>query len=186
MTRVDRLWYLADEASQQAEQTYHRLTQRHGEFLEFETTKHVSRDRFRTVAERIEDNGAPYGAHTLTYRPDGALLLVYHEALDLWVLPGGETDGSEQFPEAARRELREEAGIDTEIGGLGMLGRVTFHSDDHTTWGVLPLFEAETENRAPRVKDPDGEITAAKWFDELPANTRDREQVRRWRKRRLG
>jgi 8-oxo-dGTP diphosphatase len=185
MTRVDDLWYLADEATQQAEQTYHRLSKQYDEFIEFETTKRVSRKRFRTVATRIEDNGAPYGAHTLAYRPDGQLLLVRHEAIELWVLPGGETDDGEQFHEAAVRELREEAGIDASYDGLGMLGRVTFHAGDHTTWGVLPLFEARANSTEPTVDDPDEEITDARWFEELPPDTRDRRELRRWRSRRF-
>ncbi|MFC7074038.1 NUDIX hydrolase [Halovenus rubra] len=181
MTTVDDLWYLADEATQQAEQTYHRLAQGDDDYLEFNTTKQVSRRRFRTVATRIEDNGAPYGAHTLTQRPNGALLLVRHDAIDLWVLPGGETDTDETFYEAAVRELQEEAGIKAEYDGLGMLGKVTFECDDHTTWGVLPLYEAHTAPVEPTVQDPDGEITEARWFDELPADTRDREQLSLWR-----
>jgi 8-oxo-dGTP diphosphatase len=185
MTTVDDLWYLADEASQQAEQAYHRLSTEHEAVLEFETTKHVSRNRFRTVARRIRDNGAPYGAHTLTYRASGALLLVRHEAVGQWVLPGGETNGEESFRDAARRELHEEGGLDASYNGLGMLGRVTFHAGDHSTWGVLPLFEARGEDAEPTVRDPDGEITDAAWFRDLPSDTRDREQLRRWRDHRL-
>jgi 8-oxo-dGTP pyrophosphatase MutT (NUDIX family) len=181
MTTVDDLWYLADEASQQAEQTYHHLAETHEEFLEFETTKQVSRRRFKTVATRIEDNGAPYGAHTLAYAPDGDIALVRHAALDLWVLPGGETDDGEDFRDAAARELREEAGLEGSFQGLGMLGRVQFRSGDHRTWGVLPLYQVETAREEPVVADPDGEITDARWFDELPADTRDRAQLKRWR-----
>jgi 8-oxo-dGTP diphosphatase len=187
MTTVDDLWYLADEADQQAEQTYHRLSEERTEFMEFETTKRVSRRRFRTVAQRIRDNGAPYGAHTLVYRPSGDLLLVRHDAIDMWVLPGGETADGETFLEAAHRELHEEAGLDATYEGLGLVGRVTFHADEHTTWGVLPVFEArvEEENQSPTVNDPDGEISRARWFSELPEDTRDREQLRRWRQRQL-
>jgi 8-oxo-dGTP pyrophosphatase MutT (NUDIX family) len=185
MTTVDDLWFLADEASQQAEQTYHRLSTEYQNFLEFETTKQVSRRRFRTVARRIRDNGAPYGAHTLAHRENGALLLVRHEAIDLWVLPGGETDGEESFRAAAERELREEGGIDASYRGLGMLGRVRFHAGDHSTWGVLPLFEARASDVEPTVSDPDDEITDASWFRDLPPDTRDREQLRTWRERRF-
>jgi 8-oxo-dGTP diphosphatase len=184
MTTVDDLWYLTDEASQQAQQTYHRLSTEYEAFLEFETTKHVSRDRLRTVARRIRDNGAPYGAHTLAYRETGALLLVRHEAIGLWVLPGGETDGEESFRAAAERELGEEGGIEVNYQGLGMLGRVTFHAGDYSTWGVLPLFEGRGRGE-PAVSDPDGEITDAVWFRDLPPDTRDREQLRRWRDHRL-
>jgi 8-oxo-dGTP pyrophosphatase MutT (NUDIX family) len=186
MTAVDNLWYLADEASQQAEQTYHRLATQYDEFIEFETEKHVSRRRFRTVAERIQENGAPYGAHTLAHDTEGQLLLVRHDAVDLWVLPGGETTDGESFREAAERELHEEAGLGASYDGLGMLGRVTFYAGDHSTWGVLPLFEASAETTTePTVQDPDDEISAAEWFDDLPPDTRDRAELRQWRRQRL-
>lgn len=185
MTTVDQLWYLSAEAEQQAEQTYHRLSERYDDYIEFETTKRVSRRRFKTVAERIKRNGAPYGAHTLAYRDDGQVLLVRHEGVDLWVLPGGQADGEEDFREAARRELREEAGIRASYDGLGMLGRVTFYADEYSTWGVLPLFEARAEAEEPTVEDPDEEISAAQWFDDLPEDTRDRDQLLEWRDRRL-
>ncbi len=180
MTTVDDLWYLADEAAQQAEQTYHRLSEAHSGITEFETTKRVSRRRFRTVAERIRDNGAPYGAHTLAYRPSGEIVLVRHEGVDLWVLPGGEAHDDESFRTAAERELAEEAGLSADYDGLAILGRVTFQADDHTTWGVLPVFAAEAEPVEPTVEDPDDEISAAEWFEELPPDTRDRHVIADW------
>lgn len=188
MTSVDELWFLADEADQQAAQTYHELRDREEAVLSFEATKRVSRRRFRTVASRIRENGAPYGAHTLAYRPGGDLLLVRHDAVGMWVLPGGETRDGESFRDGAERELGEEAGLEGEYEGLGLLGRVTFLSGDHTTWGVLPVFEARIPPEAgePTVEDPDDEISEARWFVDLPEDTRDREQLRRWRKRRLG
>jgi len=180
MTTVDELWYLADEASRQAEQTYHRLTSEHEGVTEFEATKRVSRERFRTVARRIQDNGAPYGAHTLAYRPGGELVLVRHEGVGMWVLPGGETEPGETFREGAERELVEEAGLRADYEGLELLGRVTFHGDGHTTWGVLPVFAAVPNGDDPEVRDPDDEISAAQWFDELPPDTRDRAVLAEW------
>lgn len=186
MTTVDELWYLADDAIEQAQATFQELRGRHDDFMEFETTKHVSRRRFRTVTERILDNGAPYGAHTLAYRENGELLLVRHEGVDMWVLPGGEADGDERFREAAERELEEEAGVEARYEGLGMLGRVTFYAEDHATWGVLPIFEARVLGGEPRVADPDEEISDARFFADLPEDARDRDQLRRWREWRLG
>lgn len=185
MTAVDNLWYLASEARQQAEQVYHRLQDDHERFVQFSTTRRVSRSRFRTVAERIEDQGLPFGAHTLAYRPDGTLLLVEQAGIDMWVLPGGEVEPDETFLEGARRELREESGIDVDYDGLGVLGEVHFRCDDHETWGVLPVFEGQATTTETDVADPDDEITDARWFETLPENTRDRDVLRDWQSRKF-
>ncbi len=181
MTTVDELWFKADEARQQAEQTVHRLREQYDPAHTFETTKHVSRRRFRTVADRIRDNGAPYGAHAVTYRESGELVLVRHEGVDCWVLPGGEAGPDESFRTAAQRELAEEAGISAEFGDLGLLGRIRFRNGDHTTWGVLPVFEARAIETELSVCDPDDEISDARWFEELPPDTRDRDELLAWR-----
>lgn len=103
------------------------------------------------------------------------------------MLLGGEADGEETFHEAAKRELHEEAGLDARYDGLGLLGRVRFRSSGHETWGVLPMFDGLVEtDEPPEAHDPDGEISRARWFDELPADARDRDQLCRWRRERLG
>jgi 8-oxo-dGTP diphosphatase len=186
MTTVDDLWYLATRAEQQAEQVHHRLADAHEEYLERTIDRRVSRSRFRTLAERICETGAPYGAHSVVYRPSGELLLVWHAGVDLWVVPGGEPDSGESFREAAVRELTEEAGVepgaDVTYDGLAMNVRVEVRCDGHATWGVLPLFEARADPTAtPTADDPDGEITDARWFDDLPENTRDRGELMAWR-----
>ncbi len=180
---LDDLWYLADEADQRAAQAYHRLRADYDGFVEFTRSRRVSRKRFRTLARRIAAEGAPYGAHTIVYRPSGELLLVRDRRVDKWVLPGGMQDGDESFREAAERELAEEAGVEVDYDGLAVLTRVELRCDDHETWGVLPLFAGEAETTEPTVDDPDGEITDARWFDDLPPDARDRDHLRRWRER---
>lgn len=185
MTTFDDLWYEATEASQRAEQAYHQLSRRYDASLEFERRRGVSRSRFRTLSERIRRSGAPYGAHTIVYRPDGDLLLVRHEGVDMWVLPGGEIQPGEEFREAARRELGEEAGVEASYEGLAILTRVSIACDEHETWGVLPVFAARALTTETHVADPDDEISAARWFSDLPPDTRDRNQLLEWRDRAL-
>ena len=181
---MDRLWYLTEEACQRAEQAAHDLDQRHDDYLEVEHERRVSRDRFRTLAERVRATGAPYGAHTLAYRAGGDLLLVRHEGVDMWVLPGGQQEGEESFREAAERELAEEAGVEARYDGLGLLTRVQIRHADHELWGVMPVFAAEATGE-PSVADPDDEISEAQWFSDLPADTRDRDDLLAWRERRF-
>ena len=181
MTTFDGLWYLTDEADRAAERARHRLRDRYGDdHLERTYRKRVSRGRFRTLAERIREGGAPYGAHTLVSRPSGELLLVRHGGVDMWVLPGGEPESGESFRETAARELGEEAGIEARYDGLAMSVRVEVVHGDHETWGVMPVFGARASATAsPTATDPDGEITAARWFppEAVPEDTRDREDV---------
>lgn len=179
---LDDLWFLADQASRQAERAYQRLREQYSGFMERPRTRRVSRQRFQTLARRVRDTGAPYGAHTIVYRDTGELLLVRHEGVDLWVIPGGEVAPGESFREAARRELSEEAGVDATYEGLAMANRVDIQHADYQTWGVLPVFAARAEASHPEIDDPDGEISRAAWFDDLPEDTRDREDLLRWRR----
>jgi 8-oxo-dGTP diphosphatase len=184
MTLSD-LWFLADEADQRAAQAYHDLTAESEATLEISHRRRVSRQRFRTLAGRIRETGAPYGAHTIVYRPSGELLLCRHEGVGLWVLPGGGVDAGESFLSAAERELAEEAGVEANYEGLAIAARVEIRCDDHATWGVLPIFAAAAETTETTIADPDDEIAAAEWFAELPEDTRDREDLLAWRERAL-
>jgi 8-oxo-dGTP diphosphatase len=182
VTTVDDLWFLADEAERHAERVDYRLREAHDEYLDRERARRVSRRRFRTLAERIRETGAPYGAHTIVVS-ESRLLLVYDRYAEQWVVPGGLPDGEESLRTAARRELEEEAGVtDVDYRGLGVLTRVRLRADEYDTWGLLPVFAAEAGDVDPSVEDPDGEVVEAQFFDagDLPADTRDRRDLVEW------
>jgi ADP-ribose pyrophosphatase YjhB (NUDIX family) len=75
-----------------------------------------------------KDEGRYYLAHQLTYRPSayaiifdetGRVLLVRSEVLEVrWNLPGGGIDRGETLVEGLRREVREETGLEIEVGPL--------------------------------------------------------------------
>lgn len=178
---VDALTMRADDAARRAADAYRNLERSHEDFLEFERSKRVSRQRFSVLVDRIRATGSPYGAHSIVYRDDGQLLLVRHAGIDLWVLPGGGIDDGETFHEAACRELDEEAGVEVSWDGLGYVTRITITTDGYRTWGLLPVFAARAESLETTIDDPDAEIVDAGWFADLPADTRDRDLLREWR-----
>jgi len=50
--------------------------------------------------------------------PEGRILLIRRRDNDLWALPGGGMDLGESIEDTARREVREETGLDVEVTGL--------------------------------------------------------------------
>lgn len=184
MTSLDDLWFLADRANQRVERALHRLESRYDGYLTRVQSCRVSRHRFRTLTERARQSGAPYGTHTIVHRDGRDVLLVRHDGIGKWVLPGGEVETNESFREAAERELAEETGIDAEYEGLAVLVELDIACGDHETRGVMPIFEARALADRPEIDDPDGEISDAGWFDSPPPDTRDRPYLRAWRERR--
>lgn len=68
------------------------------------------------VAAVIEDGGR----FLVTRRPAGVHLA------GLWEFPGGKIDPSESHADALRRELREELGVDAEVGDLMLSTQHTY------------------------------------------------------------
>ncbi len=60
---------------------------------------------------------------------DGRILLLQFDGANYWVLPGGKPELHESASDALRRELREELGLDVEVGRL--------------LWGVEDFFVNE-------------------------------------------
>lgn len=108
--------------------------------------------------------------------PERRLLLVRHaDAPDAWGVPGGAHEPGESFAETARREVREETGVDCAVTGVWRARRRTFvHADDPerrlemlTVW-----FEADAESGPTVTGDDfevsDDEILEARWFERRP------------------
>lgn len=76
----------------------------------------------------------------------GSVLLVRHTYDPWWHLPGGGVKRSEAFSEAARREVREETGL--EVDGLRLLH--LYHSRAEGKSDHIALFVAESPSGLPR------------------------------------
>lgn len=140
-------------------------------------------ERFEIDPERFErgiergDDGA-WGVGALVVR-DGRALFV-REA-DTWLLPGGRLEADESPESGARREVREETGIEIEIVGLGAIAEQTFvrRGSDESYEFRFVTFVAEPLEPDPTLpKTPDDDaIDAVAWRSSVPENTFDRDLV---------
>lgn len=136
----------------------------------------VDPDRFRRGVERGDDGGWGVGALVVH---DGRALFV-REA-DTWLLPGGRLEAGESPESGARREVREETGIEIEIVGLGAIAEQRFvrRGSDESYEFRFATFVAEPLDPDPTVpKTPDDDaIDAVAWRSSAPENTFDRDLV---------
>jgi 8-oxo-dGTP pyrophosphatase MutT (NUDIX family) len=102
---------------------------------------------------------------------DGAVLLIRHHGSGRWETVGGMIEPGETPEDAARREAREEIGVEVVLGRLlGVIGgprfEVTYPNGDRCAY-VSPVWEATLVGGEP-VADGD-EALAVRWFarDEL-------------------
>lgn len=93
---------------------------------------------------------------------DGAILMLRHTYghRDWWGLPGGQSKRDEEPGETARRELREELGVETALKPLGT-AEVVEDWRRITSYCFLGQIKNETITRDP------GEIAEYRWW---PAN----------------
>lgn len=96
------------------------------------------------------------------------VLLVRHMDTGQWVAPGGSIEPGERPSDAARREMREETGLEVELDELvGVYGgpeyEVRYANGDRVSY-VMAVWIARVVGGTPR---PDGEETVAfRWVAE--------------------
>ncbi len=95
-----------------------------------------------------------------------SILLVHQEGPDGqsgWALPGGTWEIDESAEEAARREVKEETGLDVEIVRL-YDSRVEVYEDEDTRVAVFILtYEARCTGGEIQPQDPDLQVHHAAW-----------------------
>jgi ADP-ribose pyrophosphatase YjhB (NUDIX family) len=94
-------------------------------------------------------------------RDDGALLLIRRgkaPALGRWSLPGGRVDWGETLPDALRREVAEETGLEVVPGELaGLVERI--HLDEGFHYVILDYHVTVTGGTL----RPGSDVTDARW-----------------------
>lgn len=150
------------------------LRERFGAFPVAEETVENDPERFEHGRERAAA-GWRGDAGAFVTGADGRLLLVRHGAApDRWGVPGGAHEPGESFVETARREVREETGVDCEVTDVWQARRRTFvhaAAPDRRLETLTVRFEADA--RTTVVDVDDDEIVAARWFGHRPDAVHD-------------
>lgn len=148
-------------------------------------SRHHDPDEFpRSVEQQVERLAGIAGA--LVVDDAGRVLCVDVNYNDVdWQTPGGAVEPGDSLPKTARKEVREETGIEAELTGL-LYTRPVHYDYGEPEPATLPMAiftgrRAGGETRVPERTIPDGreEIADVRWFhpDELPETTLDEEWI---------
>ncbi|UPV75818.1 NUDIX domain-containing protein [Halorussus limi] len=177
---------IRDEVEKRAEEVLSGVKSRWGDVprldpLTVEPLPHHE-TAFPESAAAFFDRFYPYAAGAAVTDDEGRLLCVYSPARDEWETPGGAGESGEEPAETARRETREETGIECEL--TGVLQTRTMELDLGEPERLpIPVVEftgrvvGGAELTADEIEDH-GEISDLDWFgpDELPSHVREYEQ----------
>jgi ADP-ribose pyrophosphatase YjhB (NUDIX family) len=146
-----------------------RLRERYGPFPVRETTVTNDPDYFETGVELARE-GWVGDAGAIVTDGEGRTLLIRHAgAPDRWGTPGGGHEPGETLEATARREVREETGVEASLVGVALARRkVIVHEDDpgRRIHALTVEFAADCEGGGLSVGDD--EVLEARWFASLP------------------
>ena len=117
-----------------------------------------------------EQAGEPSETHSGGEETRERALLILPRGKSAWGVPGGGREDGESFPEAAHREVREEAGVDCEVTGAWLAEHVRWRSEDDSDERVSHtlhvFFDATYEGDTISVQQ--AEVDSAAWFARPP------------------
>jgi ADP-ribose pyrophosphatase YjhB (NUDIX family) len=123
---------IADRSRRRVAAALDRLEREYADFEEnagvVEKTWHHSPEAYERVRDRFEA-GTVGGAGAWTTDDEGRVLLVRHEGETAWSDPGGKQEPGELLEAAARRETREETGVEVKLTGIRQVHRLEIRDD---------------------------------------------------------
>jgi len=145
-----------------------RLRERYGGFEVVEKTWPRSPSVFARIERQYSEDRLD-GAGVWLTNEAGEVLLVRNEGDAGWGDPGGKVELGEDYETAAKRELREETGVDCELTGLRELHEienVSTGGGSASIFEVIVVFDGTYRGGEPRARE--GEIADVGWFTEPP------------------
>jgi ADP-ribose pyrophosphatase YjhB (NUDIX family) len=129
----------------------------------------VSPETYGRTVERFEA-GTVGGAGAWVAREDGRVLLVREHEREGWSEPSGTHEPGETLAETARREAREETGVEVDLDHVALAQRAVHvdRTDDDRppVHRLVFVFAARHAGGTARAAEPG--IEAVRWFDEHP------------------
>lgn len=145
-----------------------RLERDHGIQRRVEDRWEFSPEDYERIVDRFEA-GTVGGAGAWITNDAGEVLLVRREGYDVWQEPSGKHEPGETLAETAHREVREETGVEVDLGSVALAQEVTIvdeHRDRPPIHRLVVVFHAEYVRG--EVRPREGEIAAVRWFGERP------------------
>lgn len=132
-------------------------------------------DQYRRIVERFEHETLG-GAGVWLTNDAGEVLLVRNEGDTGWSDPGGKREVGETYEATARREVREETGLECELTGLcevHIIQNQNAEAERAVVFEIIAIFQGKQVggNLRPR----EGEIAEVGWFTTPPQEVLYRE-----------
>lgn len=160
---------LATRSRRRVESALERLEAGYGVERKHRPTSHVPRGAYERTVDRFEA-GTVGGAGAWVAADDGAVLLVREAPDGPWSEPSGKQEPGERLTETARREVREQAGVECEPWTVALAQVVRVRDADRpdrpTVHRLVVIFGAAYLDGDPRPAS--SEVAAAEWFREHP------------------
>lgn len=158
-----------DEMAAFVENQIETLEERYGQFPIRHTETVDGPDRFEGAVAMASD-GWRGDAGVLPRDDEGRYLLIRHEkASGEWGVPGGGHEPGERMAETARRECREETGLDCTLTDVisARIKTIRHETESDRTLPMLTVwFEGSTQPG--ELTSQDDEIVDVAWFEEFP------------------
>ena len=165
---------IGKETRQDVNRRLKRLKREYGDFSVEETTVTNEPDFFEQGRQLAEDGWIGDAGAWVTDEQDRVLLIQHRDGPTEWGTPGGGHEPGETMEETARREVREETGVECSITGVYWARRKTIVNEadpDERLYMLTVGFEAAYEGGDIEIGDDD--ILDAQWFSEPPADVAD-------------